>query len=61
MTIVLVILDVYVTLGLLASVPLCFVGASRFDDAALPLRVRLLLIPGAIAMWPFLLRRWISA
>ena len=53
---------VYVALGALFGVAFVAVGAARIDPAAkgAPLAFRLLVLPGAIALWPYLLARWAS-
>ena len=53
-------LGVYLGVGVLFAVPFAFVGAARIDpDAAgATLGFRLLILPGAAALWPVLLVRW---
>ena len=55
-------LGVYAGIGVLFAVPFAFVGASRLDSSARSgtLGFRLLILPGAAAFWPLLLRRWLS-
>lgn len=52
-------LGLYFGLGLLVGVLYLFGGAGRIDPAAkgkgLPLRVRLLILPGIIGLWPLML------
>ena len=54
-------LAVYVTLGLLFA--LCFVtlGIGRIDPSAKGAGIgfRLLIVPGAVALWPLLAWRWL--
>jgi len=56
---VLFVLAIYLGLGVLVAVPLVVAGIGRIDPAAktAPWTFRLLVLPGAIALWPFLLRR----
>lgn len=53
-----------VYLGIGAAFALAFVvaGASRIDPAArgMPWPARLLIAPGAAALWPLLLARWLG-
>jgi len=51
---------VYVAIGLLFAVIFVFAGVGRIDESAksAPLFFRLLIIPGAAALWPILLLRW---
>lgn len=51
----------YLLLGLLFAIAFAFRGASRIDPAARQGTVgfRLVIIPGAAALWPLLARRWL--
>jgi hypothetical protein len=55
-------LTVYATLGLLFAVPFVLRGIGRIDAAAQESSwgFRVLVLPGAAALWPLLLRRWLS-
>jgi hypothetical protein len=46
--------------GLLFAVPFVALGVQRIDAHARGARVgfRLLILPGCVALWPLLLRRW---
>lgn len=50
----------YVAAGLLVGVPFLIFGIGRIDPAAkgAPWTFRLLVLPGVVAMWPLLARRW---
>lgn len=52
-------LGLYAALGLLVGLIFMFGGAGRIDPAAkgkgLPVRVRLLILPGLIGLWPVML------
>ncbi|MFM1855683.1 MAG: hypothetical protein RLZ83_992 [Pseudomonadota bacterium] len=50
----------YLGLGFLFALAFVTWGAPRLDPAArgMPASVRLLLIPGAAALWPLLLWKW---
>ena len=52
----------YAGAGLVFAVAFAFKGAHRIDPAAEggTLGFRLLIIPGAAALWPLLLRRWLT-
>ena len=58
----LIILGIYLLCGLVFAVPFVVVGVKRIDPHALhgSWGFRLLIFPGAMALWPLLLRRWIS-
>ena len=55
-------LGAYLACGLIFAFPFAFVGARRIDPHAVhgSWGFRLLIIPGATALWPLLLRRWFS-
>jgi len=51
-------LGIYALIGLLVALVYVFGGAGRIDPAAkgkgLPLRARLLILPGIIGLWPIM-------
>ena len=53
-------LEVYLACGLLFAVPFVLIGVGRIDPHAAhgSWGFRLVIIPGTIALWPLLLRRW---
>lgn len=55
-------LGVYAALGLLFGAAFLTAGLARIDPAARASRwgFRLLILPGVVALWPWLLRRWAS-
>jgi len=52
---------IYAAVGLVFAVPFVIFGAGRIDASAkgAPVFFRLLILPGAAALWPLLLRRWL--
>ncbi|MSU57239.1 MAG: hypothetical protein EXS35_03490 [Pedosphaera sp.] len=56
----LIALGIYLACGLVFALPFVLVGAKRIDPHAAqgPWGFRLLIIPGVMALWPLLLRRW---
>ena len=60
---ILIVLAVYLGLGVTVAVPFVIAGIGRIDPAAkaAPWTFRILVLPGAIALWPFLLRRLTKA
>ena len=54
-------LGVYFAIGLLVGVAYLFGGAGRIDPAAkgkgMPVRVRLMIMPGVIGLWPLMLTK----
>jgi hypothetical protein len=56
----LIVLEVYLVCGLVFAIPFALVGVKRIDPHAThgSWGFRLLIIPGTMALWPLLLRRW---
>jgi hypothetical protein len=54
-------LVLYVVLGLVIGLAFVIVGATRVQPAAVTIGARILLLPGATALWPFVLRRWLKS
>ena len=56
----LVLLGVYLTCGLAFAIPFALVGVKKVDPAATRSSwgFRLLIVPGTVAFWPLLWRRW---
>lgn len=54
-------IGIYFLIGLLVGLVYMFGGAGRIDPAAkgkgLPLRVRLLILPGVAGLWPIMLMK----
>src|SRR5437667_306562 len=61
-TVLLISLGAYLACGLLFAIPFVLVGVKKIDPHAAhgSWGFRLLVIPGAMAFWPLLLRRWAS-
>jgi hypothetical protein len=60
---ILVLAAIYLTLGLLFALAFAASGAARIDVAARGTSVafRLLLVPGAAVLWPWLATKWMNA
>jgi hypothetical protein len=58
----LIVLGIYLACGLAFAIPFALVGMKRIDPHAThgSWGFRLLIIPGATAFWPLLLKRWRS-
>lgn len=54
-------LGAYLALGLLVAVPFAIAGAGRLDPAARAgtWGFRVLIVPGAAALWPWIAWRWL--
>jgi membrane protein implicated in regulation of membrane protease activity len=55
-------LALYAAAGFAVAVAIAAAGAGRIDPSAKGAGwgFRLLIVPGAVALWPFLLRRWLG-
>lgn len=55
-------LGVYALLGALFALAFVVVGVQRIDPGAKGsgVRFRFLIFPGSVALWPLLLKRWVS-
>lgn len=62
-SIVLQVVAAYLVLGVAVAVPFLILGVGRVDPAAkgAPLAFRVLVFPGVVALWPYLLRLWIRS
>lgn len=58
-----VIVSIYVAVGIVCAAGFVWRGVDRIDPAAhgAPWTFRLLIFPGAVALWPILVRRWSRA
>jgi hypothetical protein len=62
--IILLVIEVYLALGLLFSIPFVIKGVTVIDpDGAQGTKwtFRAIIIPGIIVFWPVLLKKWINA
>jgi hypothetical protein len=53
-------LVVYLAVGLLTAIAFVTSGVTRVQSAPLTIGARILLIPGAIALWPLIMSRWLA-
>jgi hypothetical protein len=55
-------LGIYLALGALFAVAFALAGCARVDPAARTgtIGFRILILPGAAALWPLLLKRWLA-
>ncbi len=54
-------LFLYVIVGLAVGVTFVVVGVSRVQPASYTPGARLLLLPASVALWPYVLIRWLKA
>jgi hypothetical protein len=62
-SIILTIIAVYLVAGFLFSILFILKGVTKIDEGAhgATWGFRIIIIPGTIVFWPFLLKRWINA
>jgi hypothetical protein len=58
----LILLGAYLAVGLVFAIPFVLFGVTRIDPHAVrgSRGFRLLIIPGTMAFWPLLLKRWVT-
>ncbi len=56
-------LAIYLVAGLVIGIPFVLIGVGKVDPVAQtsPRRVRLLLLPGTVGLWPIMLAKWLRA
>jgi hypothetical protein len=61
-SLILTVLGVYMAVGLIFGVAFIILGASKIDTASIkmPIRVRLLILPGVMLLWPLMMAKWIT-
>ena len=51
----------YAAIGVVFALAFVAFGVTRVQPAPVSLGARILLVPGAAALWPYVLRRWLAA
>jgi hypothetical protein len=54
-------LALYAVIGVIAALAFVVFGVTRVQPASVSLGARVLILPGAMALWPYVLLRWIKA
>ena len=54
-------LALYAAIGAVTALAFVAFGVTRVQPAAMSLGARILILPGAVALWPYVLARWIKA
>jgi len=54
-------LVLYGAIGAVTALAFAAFGVTRVQSARMSLGARLLILPGAAALWPYVLKRWIGA
>lgn len=62
-SIILIIVAAYLAAGFVFAVPFIWKGVAKVDEGAhgATRGFRIIIIPGTIVFWPFLLKKWINA
>jgi hypothetical protein len=60
-TIVFGIFALYVAVGLVIGAAFVIVGVTRVQNAPATAGARILFLPGAVALWPIVLSRWLTS
>jgi hypothetical protein len=54
-------LALYAAIGVVTALAFVSFGVTRVQPAAVSLGARVLILPGATALWPYVLLRWLKA
>ena len=54
-------LALYAAVGVVTALAFVAFGVTRVQPAAVSLGARILILPGAAALWPYVLTRWLKA
>jgi hypothetical protein len=54
-------LALYAALGAITALAFVMFGVTRVQPASVSLGARILILPGAAALWPYVLLRWLKA
>jgi hypothetical protein len=54
-------LVIYVTAGLVVGLAFVIFGVTTVQSAPVTVGARILLLPGATALWPFVMSRWLKS
>ena len=55
------VLALYAAAGVTVALAFVAFGVTRVQPAPVSLGARILILPGAAALWPYVLKRWIAA
>lgn len=54
-------LALYGAIGIVAALAFIVFGVTKVQPRPVSLGARILILPGAAALWPYVLRRWLKA
>ena len=62
-SIILIIVAAYLAAGFVFAIPFILKGVTKIDEGAhgATWGFRIIIIPGTVVFWPFLLKKWINA
>lgn len=60
-TVIVIAVALYLAAGLVAGIAFVTVGVTAVQSAPVSLATRILLLPGATALWPLVLSRWLKS
>ena len=55
------VLALYIAAGVVTALAFAAFGVTRVQPASVSLGARILILPGAMALWPYVLFRWLKA
>ncbi len=59
--IVFYIFAIYVVIGLISAIAFVAIGAQKVTHSSFTMGARILLLPGAILLWPYVITRWLKS
>jgi hypothetical protein len=62
LNIIVIVIAIYLSLGVVFAIPFIMRGVTKIDEGANDSKwgFRVIIIPGTIIFWPFLLKKWVS-
>ena len=54
-------LALYAACGLVVALAFVAIGVTRVQPQSVSLGARILILPGAVALWPYVLARWLAS
>ena len=54
-------LALYAAIGVVTAIAFALFGVTRVQPASVSAGARILILPGAMALWPYVLLRWLKA
>ena len=54
-------LALYVAIGLITAVAFVIIGVTQVTHSSMTAGARILILPGSVALWPYVLARWLKS